>query len=146
MATARSALQGGAFSKWISGTSYGLDAIVWSPISSLNYRRIVAGAGTTDPSADGTNWAIHGPTRPKPTQRGVVSIAGGASTGTATITSVNTAKAKLRTNGMRTSAGTTLGSMTGATVVLTNATTVTATRTDASAHSIEFAFEIDEDW
>lgn len=42
---------------WVSGTTYSLGAVVWSPITYLIYRRIVAGAGTTDPSSDLTNWA-----------------------------------------------------------------------------------------
>lgn len=42
---------------WVSGTTYTLGAAVWSPVDRLVYRRIVAGAGTTDPSADGANWA-----------------------------------------------------------------------------------------
>ena len=42
---------------WVSGTTYALGAVVWSPANRRIYRRIVAGAGTTDPSADGTNWA-----------------------------------------------------------------------------------------
>lgn len=45
-----------AESKWISGTTYALGDVVWSPTDYQSYRRIVAGAGTTDPSADGTNW------------------------------------------------------------------------------------------
>lgn len=43
--------------KWISGTTYAEGAVVWSPINYLAYRRKTAGAGTTDPSADSTNWA-----------------------------------------------------------------------------------------
>ena len=43
---------------WVSGTTYTLGAVVWSPITRLVYRRTVAGAGTTDPSADTTNWAL----------------------------------------------------------------------------------------
>jgi hypothetical protein len=42
---------------WVSGTTYALGAVVWSPANRRLYRRIVAGAGTTDPSLDGTNWA-----------------------------------------------------------------------------------------
>lgn len=45
-----------AETKWVSGTTYALGDVVWSPIDYQTYRRIVAGAGTTDPSADGTNW------------------------------------------------------------------------------------------
>lgn len=42
--------------KWISGTSYAAGACVWSLVNGVTYRRITAGAGTTDPSADPTNW------------------------------------------------------------------------------------------
>lgn len=43
--------------KWITGTTYALGNAVWSPITQNIYRRIVAGAGSTDPSNDTTNWA-----------------------------------------------------------------------------------------
>jgi hypothetical protein len=43
--------------KWISGTTYAQGVCVWSPADYQTYRRKVAGAGTTDPSADATNWA-----------------------------------------------------------------------------------------
>lgn len=43
---------------WVSGTTYPLGRVVWSPANQRIYRRIVAGAGTTDPSADPTNWAV----------------------------------------------------------------------------------------
>lgn len=43
--------------KWVSGTTYANGAVVWSPINGLGYRRITAsGSGTTDPSADSTNY------------------------------------------------------------------------------------------
>ena len=42
---------------WVSGTTYGLGERVYSPADQQVYRRLVAGAGTTDPSLDGTNWA-----------------------------------------------------------------------------------------
>lgn len=45
---------------WVSGTTYALGAAVWSPLNRVVYRRIVAGAGTTDPSLDVTNWALIG--------------------------------------------------------------------------------------
>ena len=45
---------------WVSGTTYAFGNAVWSPSNRLIYRRIVAGAGTTDPSADATNWALLG--------------------------------------------------------------------------------------
>lgn len=43
---------------WVSGTTYAIGAVVYSPVSYLIYRRRTAGAGTTDPSADSTNWAL----------------------------------------------------------------------------------------
>lgn len=43
---------------WVSGTSYAVGQVVWSPVSYLLYRRVIAGAGATDPSADATNWAL----------------------------------------------------------------------------------------
>ncbi len=42
--------------QWVSGTTYSLGVNVWSPVDFQTYRRILAGAGTTDPSADATNW------------------------------------------------------------------------------------------
>lgn len=42
---------------WVSGNSYSIGALVYSPLTSRTYRRKVAGAGTTDPSLDATNWA-----------------------------------------------------------------------------------------
>lgn len=42
---------------WVSGTTYAQGVCVWSPTNFLTYRRKVAGAGTTDPSSDSTNWA-----------------------------------------------------------------------------------------
>lgn len=45
---------------WVSGTTYAVGASVWSPLNYLIYRRIIAGAGTTDPSLDSTNWASLG--------------------------------------------------------------------------------------
>lgn len=57
---AESAYQSANVTKWISGTTYTQGQNVWSPTNYLTYRRKTNGAGTTDPSADGTNWAILG--------------------------------------------------------------------------------------
>ena len=43
--------------QWLSGTSYAVGAVVWSPINLRSYRRKVAGVSTTDPSADLVNWS-----------------------------------------------------------------------------------------
>lgn len=54
------ALNGVNLPNWVSGTTYALNARVLSPANGVAYRRIVAGAGTTDPSTDTTNWAGFG--------------------------------------------------------------------------------------
>lgn len=53
---------------WVSGTTYAIGDVVWSPTTYLSYRRKTAGAGTTDPSTDGTNWALIGAPASLPTQ------------------------------------------------------------------------------
>jgi len=42
---------------WVSGTTYAIGDRRYSPINFATYRRTTSGAGTTDPSADTTNWA-----------------------------------------------------------------------------------------
>ena len=49
---------------WVSGTTYVIGDTRWSPLDSRVYRRKTAGAGTTDPSADATNWAYVSTDRP----------------------------------------------------------------------------------
>jgi len=43
---------------WVSGQTYEIGVVRFSPINFLSYRRKTAGAGTTDPSLDATNWAL----------------------------------------------------------------------------------------
>lgn len=43
---------------WVSGTTYAIGNVRFSPINYLTYRRKTAGAGTTDPSQDSTNWQL----------------------------------------------------------------------------------------
>jgi hypothetical protein len=43
---------------WVSGTTYTVGQNRFSPINFLTYRRKTAGAGTTDPSLDSTNWTL----------------------------------------------------------------------------------------
>lgn len=43
---------------WVSGTTYAVGNVVYSPSDFRSYRRITAGAGTTDPSSDVTNWLV----------------------------------------------------------------------------------------
>lgn len=49
---------------WVSGTTYAIGDARWSPMNYLPYRRKTAGAGTTDPSQDDTNWALVALTAP----------------------------------------------------------------------------------
>lgn len=42
--------------KWITGTTYAIGDVVWSPANFQTFRRKTAGAGSTDPSSDSTNW------------------------------------------------------------------------------------------
>jgi len=41
---------------WVSGTTYAINDFRRSPANFQIYRRLTAGAGTTDPSLDTTNW------------------------------------------------------------------------------------------
>lgn len=41
---------------WVSGTTYAVGDCRFSPSDYQTYRRKTAGAGTTDPAADSTNW------------------------------------------------------------------------------------------
>jgi hypothetical protein len=52
------ATQAAGVTIWVSGTTYVIGDARFSPISYQSYRRKTAGAGTTDPSADGTNWVL----------------------------------------------------------------------------------------
>ena len=42
---------------WVSGTTYSIGNLAYSPITLQNFRRKTNGAGTVDPSMDSTNWA-----------------------------------------------------------------------------------------
>jgi hypothetical protein len=43
---------------WVSGTTYAIGDVRRSPTNYYPYRRLTAGAGTTDPVSDTTNWAL----------------------------------------------------------------------------------------
>lgn len=55
-ANAQAAAESAGAIAWVSGTTYAGGDQRWSPITGRVYRRISAGAGTTDPSADAANW------------------------------------------------------------------------------------------
>lgn len=41
---------------WVSGTTYAVGNVRFDPVNFLSYRRTTAGAGTTRPGLDATNW------------------------------------------------------------------------------------------
>lgn len=43
---------------WVSGTTYAIGNLRFDPTDGLLYRRLTAGAGTTRPGLDTTNWAM----------------------------------------------------------------------------------------
>lgn len=59
-ASAASAAAAAGVALWVSGTTYAAGACVYSPTDFQTYRRKAGGAGTTDPSADATNWTLLG--------------------------------------------------------------------------------------
>jgi hypothetical protein len=56
-AAAQAAAQSAACSVWVTGTTYAVGDVRWSPIDFQSYRRNTNGAGSTDPSSDTTNWS-----------------------------------------------------------------------------------------
>ena len=57
-ASAATAIAAAGATIWVSGTTYAIGDVRYSPANQKIYRRKTAGAGTTDPSADSTNWGI----------------------------------------------------------------------------------------
>lgn len=53
----QAALSAGSIA-WVSGTTYSVGDLRYSPLDFQNYRRITSGAGMTDPSLDLVNWKI----------------------------------------------------------------------------------------
>ncbi len=131
---------GGAASPglWVTGTTYPVGKVVISPVDFCYYVRKVAGAGATDPSADTTNW--QNTNGVKSIQRGVISTNSGT-TVTATITSVATGKTELRFLGFY---GSTADSIVAAHLTLTNSTTITATKANATAITGAVSWELTE--
>jgi hypothetical protein len=135
---------GGQPPKWVSGTTYALDFIVRSPASQHHYVRIVAGAGATDPSADGTNWARVGAGGIKSIQRGTISFSGASQT--ATVSSVDTSKSRLTLLGNKNNAGNVAKVADDeVNLVLTNATTITASKT-GTTNTLVVSWELEERW
>lgn len=67
---ATTAVNASGASAWVSGTTYAIGNVVWSPTSYQTYRRKTNGAGTTDPVSDTTNWTQLSGTLPSQTGNG----------------------------------------------------------------------------
>lgn len=123
---------------WVSGGSYVVNDQVMSPITFLAYVRKTNGGGVTDPSADSTNWTPFGMAI-KQVIRGSITVNAPATSNTATIASVVTAKSFISFLGSSNSSA----SSGGASVALTNSTTVTAT-SGASAGTTTVLYQVVE--
>lgn len=119
---------GGDPQYWVSGATYALGKTVRSPIDHQRYVRVVAGAGTTDPANDATNWRPDGGRAIKSIQRGEI-LLGSVTSATATISAVNTSKAVLHYLGCSVDFA---SNVVLARLTLTNATTITAEKYTAS--------------
>ena len=134
---------GGDPQYWVSGTTYALGKTVRSPIDHQRYVRVVAGAGTTDPANDATNWRPDGGRAIKSIQRGLVAFAHNEISKTVTISAVNTAKAELRwLGGMAVENGTSMPI--GSRVSLTNSTTITVAFNGGTSGSPFVSWELTE--
>lgn len=56
--TAMAAQQASPATAWVSGTTYAVGNVRYDPTDFLTYRRKTAGAGTTRPGLDPTNWQL----------------------------------------------------------------------------------------
>ena len=56
LVSAVAAASGVTAALWVSGTTYAIGDVRRSPANGRPYRRLTAGAGTTDPASDATNW------------------------------------------------------------------------------------------
>lgn len=124
---------------WVSGGSYVVNDQVMSPTTFLAYVRKTNGGGVTDPSADSTNWTPFGMAE-KQIILGTISVAFPATSNTATISAVNTAKSKISFLGSSNSGNAGTGYVT-----LTNSTTVTAVAGHTSGTTI-VAYQIVENY
>lgn len=95
MSAASDFLGGSTPKVWVTGTTYAAGKVVWSPTDYQYYMRKSAGAGSTDPSSDTTNWIPTGERAVKSIQRGT-----GSPTATSvTVSAVVVAKSQLKLSG-----------------------------------------------
>lgn len=134
---------GGAL-PWVSGTTYAAGDVVVSPADNyLQYVRVIAGAGATDPSSDSTNWKPFGGRTIKSIQRGTISLSSGTSA-TATITSVVTGKSVVRFLGYHSGTSNDLLGTNVPRLDLSSATTVRATIGATASETFTISFEVTE--
>jgi hypothetical protein len=95
---------------WVSGTTYAKNLVVISQVNFQNYRRAIAGAGTTDPANDPTNWSLlsgndsNGAFTPVPLSGSVIDLANGSNYFTKTISANTTFSIVLPSNARPTNA------------------------------------------
>lgn len=137
---------GGQPPRWVSGTNYPFAFVALSTISPHCYERIVAGAGTTDPSADPTNWRRLGPGSIKSIQRVLINLVG--TSVTATVSPVDVNKSELTLLGFTSNVGATnpLTGSDAASIDLTSSTTITATRVTSAASTLNINAQLVEKW
>jgi len=140
MSAASDFLGGSTPKVWVTGTTYAAGKVVWSPTDYQYYMRKSAGAGSTDPSSDTTNWQPTGARAIKSIQRGTISMTS-VITATATVSSVNTAKSLLTFLGFNTAQ---LTNDYNPSIVLTNSTTITATRVNTGSYNTTVSWELVE--
>lgn len=141
MSDASTFIGGSAPKVWVSGTTYAAGKVVWSPTDYQYFMRKGAGGGTTDPASDTTNWQPTGGRAIKSIQRGVIALSGSFATSTATITAVVTAKTELRLLGYSAPGG---DNVQAPRIVLTNTTTITATKGSSSGSADDVSWELTE--
>ena len=140
--TAASQILGGAYPLWVSGATYRQYQVVQSPVDTQLYCRTTApGSGTTDPSADSSNYRAFGARPIKSIQRGalVVSVPSSYATGSATISAVNMQKTEVRFLGSYVASG----QIYFAGLYLSNSTTLTAS-VGSNATSVNISWELTE--
>lgn len=126
---ASQAASASAATQWVSGTTYAVGDARWSPVTKISYRRIVAGAGTTDPSADATNWgAIVAPLAAGGTGATTAAAArtalGATTTGDAIFIAATKAAARIALGGLIQQVRTESGALTTCTTIIPNDDTI----------------------
>lgn len=137
-APSSTALSNATWTDTRAGKLDSLDAAVTSRASATDYTAVRAG------KLDNLDAAVTATTRIKSIQRGSIAITGTNATATATITSVTTAKTRLRFLGDYTWQAATEDWCPGATIALTNSTTITATRNNTLSGTHTVSWELTE--